>query len=331
LAETRTSRKGPPRVFYYAPDHNVPSWGIGMLYTHVRLLRSSGINAFILHDRCPFRPRWLKMNVPRFYLDRRSFQPRRHDILVVPEVVATGRRRRKRSSERLKKIPCRRIVFVQGSSLILAGLGKASTFRELGYESAMAVMPHVQAILDRHFCTPSAVVPPCVAQYFFADGLKKRKRQIVLCPKMNCEDYPIVAKFLRLRLPKFGWRLVEVEGKPHQQVARIMQESAFHVSVNCQESFNATVPEAMAAGCIPICYEAFGGSEFLEDGRNAYVFLNHHIFPLLERIMDLVSNYDRRQSQLNKIRLAGRATAARFTEERTKQALLRYFGLLLGM
>ena len=333
MEEIRISHSSSPRIFYYTPDHNVPSWGIGMLYTHVRLLRSSGIPAFVLHDRYPFRPHWLQMNVSREYLDRRSFQPRPRDIVVIPEIVADGAHVRAYSKKRFLNIGCRRVVFVQGSSLIMAGLGSAQNYRELGYEGAIAVMPHIQAILERHFSTSAAVVPPCVAPYFLADRLQisssHRKRQIVLVPKMGCEDYEMMASFLRSRLPGLGWRLIELKDKSHRQVARVMQESAFHLNVNCQESFNATVPEAMAAGCIPICYEAFGGRDFLEDGKNAYVFPNHHIFPLLERTLELVQRYDRMQSQLTAIRRAGWATARRFSERQTMKALLSYFRPML--
>jgi hypothetical protein len=247
--------------------------------------------------------------------------------------VADGTHVRAYSKKRFHNIGCRRVVFVQGSSLIMAGLGGAQSYRELGYEGAIAVMPHIQAILERHFSTSAAVVPPCVAPYFFADRLRissnHRKRQIVLYPKMGCEDYTMMASFLRSRLPGLGWRLIELKDKSHRQVARVMQESAFHLNVNCQESFNATVPEAMAAGCVPICYEAFGGRDFLEDGKNAFVFPNHHIFPLLERTLELVQRYDRMKGQLTAIRRAGWATARRFSERQTMKALLSYFRPML--
>lgn len=321
MGETRRRERSSPRVFYYTPDHNEPSWGIGMLYTHVRLLRANGIDAAVLHDRYPFRPKWLKPDAPAAYLNRSSFRPRPDDILVVPEIVV--------ARPQVREIRCRRIVFVQASSLIVAGLRGIATYQELGYEGAIAVMPHIQEILERHFQTKAALVPPCVAPYFFSDRKAVRKRQIVLYPKRNCEDCNIVAELLRRRLNAFGWRLVELEGKTHVQVARVMRESAFHVNVNCQESFNATVPEAMAAGCIPICYEAFGGRDFLRDGVNAYVFPNHHIFPLLERALDLVGRYDCIQPRLNRMRRSALATAKRYTERRTERALLTCFGRLL--
>src|SRR5689334_22850038 len=99
-----------------------------MLYTHVRLLCAGGINAYVLHERYPFRPQWLKMDVPRVYLNRPSFQPRPSDIVVVPEIVADGTHLRSYAKKQFQKIRCRRMAFVQGSSLIMAGLGQARNY-----------------------------------------------------------------------------------------------------------------------------------------------------------------------------------------------------------
>ena len=43
-----------PRILYYTPDTNQPSWGIGMLYTHVRLLVENGFDARVLHRASAF-------------------------------------------------------------------------------------------------------------------------------------------------------------------------------------------------------------------------------------------------------------------------------------
>ena len=97
---------------------------------------------------------------------------------------------------------------------------------------------------------------------------------------------------LHSRASALGWRVVELKDKPHRYVARVFKQAAIHVNVNCQESFNATVPEAMAAGCIPICYEAFGGKDYLRDGENACVLPTHHAYPLMERTLELMTSWD---------------------------------------
>jgi hypothetical protein len=302
-------------ILYYAPDTNVPSWGIGMLYTHVRLLRANGIEAAILHQRPRFRPTWLKVDVPIVYPRRRM----ECTLLVVPEVFA--------ADPKILAMARRRVVFAQAGSYIAPGLGSAADYRELGYECAIAAMPHIREIVERHYGVDAHVVPPSIAPYFFTDAgtleTRPRKRQVVLCPKPWCRDLPIVRQVLRHRLPRMGWRYVELESRPHRAVARAFRESVFHVNVNCHESFNATVPESMAAGCVPICYEAFGGRDFLRPGRNAIVFPTHDAYPLIERTLELVESYE--DGSLARIRRAGYKTALRYTESHTEKALLKFF------
>ena len=308
------------RVLYYVSDTNVPSWGVGMIYTHVRLLCANGIEAAVLHTEPGFRPKWMSFDAPRLYLRDGSLRIGPDDLLVVPEVHA--------AEADVLGIARQRIVFVQASSYIASGLGGAKDYRQLGYKGAIAIMPHVREIVERHYGVEAPVIPPCVAPCFFESqsaAAKARKRQVVLCPKTWCRDFPIIRHALRTKARTLGWTVVELENKPHRHVARIFRQAAIHINVNCQESFNATVPEAMAAGCIPVCYEAFGGQDYLRDGENAYVFPTHHAYPLIERTLELMASWDAKQRELARIRRGGQATARRYTEALTEKALLAYF------
>jgi glycosyltransferase involved in cell wall biosynthesis len=311
------------RIFYYAPDTQTPSWGIGMLYTHVRLLRANGFSAFVLHEKPRFRPRWLDTDAPRVYRASKTFKTLPEDVLVIPEIFA--------AEPDVQSIAGRRVVFVQASSYISPGLKDAKNYHQLGYEMAIATMPHVRKIVEKHYGVSAPVVPPCVAPYFFLERGqwdRARKHQVVLIAKAWCRDFSIVRQMLRNGVRDLGWRMVEIENRPHREVARILRESAFHVNVNCHESFNATVPEAMAAGCIPICYEAFGGRDFLKDGSNAYVFRTHHAYQLVERTLQLMASYDSMRRKLRKVRRGGLATALNYTEAVTERALVSYFEAL---
>jgi hypothetical protein len=311
------------RVFYYAPDTNTPSWGVGMLYTHVRLLRAHGIEAFVLHQKPRFRLDWLDLDAPRAYRGTATFKTRPEDLLVIPELFAADRD--------VRALAGRRIVFVQASSFISAGLGDAQNYRQLGYEMAIAVMPHVREIVEKHYGVPAQVIPPCVAPYFFVDRSRldqPRKRQLALIPKVGCRDFPIVRQMLRDGASDLDWRVVELENKTHREVARVLRQSDFHVNVNCHESFNATVPEAMASGCIPICYEAFGGRDYLKNGTNAYVFPTHHAYPLIEWTLQLMASRESRKRELSRIRRGALATAQRYSEALTEKALFGCFAAL---
>ena len=328
-------RRPSAAVYYLAPDHPAPSWGVGLLYHHVRLLRQGGFDAAILHHRFPFRIGWLDVEVPVRHLDAPGFAPRPGDVLVVPEVLA------REAAER--PLPCRRIVFVQGVFLILGPFAEAVDYPALGYEGAIAILPHGQAVVERHFGLRPALVPPFVAPYFFArpeelDG--ERRRRVLLVPKAGYRaaglpDYDIVRKLVARKCRPAaapegpGWELLELEGLGHRDVASAMRSAAFLVNVHSHEGFNTTVPEAMASGCVALCYEAVGGRDFLVDRGNAFVFPNHDVYPLLDTLFDLMDRPDARRGELARIRSQAFATAGRFREEATAAALTGFFRALL--
>jgi glycosyltransferase involved in cell wall biosynthesis len=325
-----TTPGGALRIDYLVPDYEPPSWGTALLYEHVRLLRELGHDARVLHQRAPFRLGWIESRVPVAHLDTLEDPPAADDWLVVPEVLAAE----------AAELPwrCRRAVFVQGSFLIVSGLGGAADYPALGYERALAVLPHAAGIVERHFGLPADLVPPFIAPYFFAEpggAPGERERTILLAAKPEYRragfpDYDIVASRLRHALAHDerhrGWNLEELSGLDHRGVAERMKRSAFLVNLNSHEAFNTTVPEAMAAGCLPICYEAFGGRDFLVHGENAWALPNHHAFPLLETVLAAIVRFERGDESLAWMRQRARETAERFTEERTREALAAVFG-----
>ncbi len=319
-----------PRIYYLAPDDDRPSWGTGLLYHHVRLLREIGFDACVLHRRKGFRMSWLDTTPEIRYLDAR-FRPDPSDLLVVPEVLA--------HFDKVYAFACRRIVFVQGSFLIQTGFDQAVDYRELGYDAAMAVLPHVCEIVGRHCGLTPKLVPPFIAPYFFADDnelMRPRRRRILLVGKPEYRqagylDYDIATKILgRLLQSRPEWSLVELTGQTHRETAKTMKDSALLLNLNTLEAFNTTVPEAMAAGCLAICYEAYGGQDFLRPGENAFVWPNNHVYPLLDHLCGLIDRYDQEADQLVAMRRAAIATARSFQEAQTAQALREFFEPLVN-
>jgi glycosyltransferase involved in cell wall biosynthesis len=122
------------------------------------------------------------------------------------------------------------------------------------------------------------------------------------------------------------WEIVELRGLTHHEAAETLREACLFVNLNCFEAFNTTVPEAMAAGAVPVCYEAYGGRDFLRDGDNAFVFPNNSLLPLIERVVDLMAAPEpEREARLVAIRQRAWETAARYTPEATAVALREFF------
>ena len=310
-------------IYYLLGDYAPQSWGNGMIYAHVGILRDAGFDACALHQRAPFRPDWLEIDVPIRYLDEPGFAATASDTVVVPDVLAT--------SEVVQRFPWRRIVFVQGSFSIVYGLQNHADYAELGYETAITILPHIVNVVERHFGVPAHLVPPFIAPYF-SDGSSKPRQRRVLFPfkegyrAFGIPDQEIARRLLEKEIRKRPqWSFVLLEGFSHREVAALMQSSLFLVNVYSHEGFNTTVPEAMAAGCIPICYEAGGGVDFLRPGENAIVFPNQHVYQLVERVCELMDDLEPNQPLLERIRRGGRETAESFNRARTAEALVKFF------
>lgn len=310
-------------IYYLLGDYAPQSWGNGMIYAHVGILRDAGYDAYALHHHAPFRPDWIEVDVPIRYLDESGFAATSDDIVVVPEVLA--------ASEVVQRFPWRRIVFVQGSFSILYGLKAHSDYAELGFEVAMGVLPHVVRVVQSHFGVAAHLVPPFVAPHFFEPANAPRERRILFAVKdgyraLGIPDQEIAERLLEKEIARrSGWSLVPLKGYSHREVSALMRSSMFLVNVHSHEAFNTTVPEAMAAGCVPICYEGGGGVDFLRPGENAIVFPNQHLYDLIDQVCDLADHADERADQLERIREAGRKTVASFRRDRTAEALLRFF------
>ncbi len=324
-------QNGAQRIYYLCSDYSTPSWGSGLLYHHVALLRKLGFEAFILHDKSPFRLKWLDTEVPIQYIDSPDFSLAPEDILIVPEVNV--------NDSFAVQAECRKIAFIQGSFLITANLEEPPDYAGSGYEAMMKILPHAEIILKKYFGgIPVHVIPPFVAPYFFLypEDVEKipRKNQILLYSKKDSQDYGIFKKMLLRELSKINmdpsgpgpWEILELEGITNIEVALAMRQASFFVNLNTHEAFNSTVPEAMAAGCVCICYEAVGPKDFLKDGENAFLFNNHHIYELLGCLLDLIRDEKKNQKKIKRMRLDAYRTACQYRQEKTEQALSCFYG-----
>ena len=312
-------------IFYLLGDYAAESWGNGMIYAHVGILREAGFDACALHQHAPFRPDWLDVDVPIRYLDEPGFTATADDTVVVPDVLA--------ASEVVQRYPWRRVVFVQGSFSIVYGLQEHPDYAELGYETAITILPHIVRTVERHFGVSANLVPPFIAPYFFEADSAPRVRRVLFPFKegyraFGIPDQEIARRLLEKEIKRRPqWSFVLLEGYTHQEVSALMKSSMFLVNVYSHEGFNTTVPEAMAAGCVPVCYEAGGGVDFLRPGENAIVFPNQHVYELVERVCQLMDDFDYSdvRSLIDRIRAGGRQTAESFSRKRTAEALVGFF------
>jgi glycosyltransferase involved in cell wall biosynthesis len=314
------------------PENANPSWGAGMIYYHVWLLNKNGFSAYVLHDKKPYQLSWISVDVRFQYLNDKNLSIRQQDVLVVPEFYA--------DLAELTKFNCRKIVFVQNAFYIFDGLQSGKSYDGLGYETVFYYMPHLQKVLSKVTSLPLYETPPFIAPYFFsADEVNnQRKKKILIYPKFGSRDFSILKRMLddklgikeksrleKLLSKKNEWQIVELKNKGHKEVAEEMKQATFFISLNTTEAFNSSVPEAMAAGCVNICYEGVGPADFLANETNAFVFSNNHIFPLINKVIELVQRFDEMMPLISSIRSNARKTADCYTIAELEVSLVSFF------
>jgi glycosyltransferase involved in cell wall biosynthesis len=256
----------------------------------------------------------------------------KNDILVIAEVEA--------DKMVLHRWNCKKIVFVQNAFYIYEGLERGLDYRELGFSDVFYYMPHLKHVLNLVTDLPLTEMPPFIAPHFFEPyDESKRKRQILLYPKFRDKEYDILKRLLQrhLKLKKDGffsrfskgntdaWELIELKGKTHKEVSVAMSKAMFFVSQNTTEAFNSSVPEAMSRGCINFCYEGVGPADFLENGSNAFVFHNHHVYQLAESLIDTIHRFDELATRLGEMRHSAKQLADSYRIDPLNEALLDFF------
>lgn len=312
------------KIYYIVPDNDKPSWGIGVIYHHVKALCESGFDAYILHKQNNFRLSWLELILPIVYQDSIS---KNHiqsiDFLVVPEVMA--------NDVFVLNSHARKILFIQAAAHIFENFPPNKSHKDLGFEHVVVIMPHMIQIVKKFINLPFSVISPMIAEYFFdAKPDSKRKKEIVIYPKYNQIDFSIVRNLILRKIGSnklrkafgFDWRLKLLKGLSHKQVAETFHKSSIFICLNIFEALNTSVVEAMASGCIVFCYEGFGPRDFLVNGKNAFVFGNNEPYLLVEKLYEVLDNFEHMQNQLREMQSNARKTAEQFSYHKMKVELL---------
>lgn len=306
-----------------------------MISYHVWLLNKNNFNAYVLHDKKPYKLPWINLDIPFRYINT-QFELKLEDFLVIPEFYA--------DLPQLLKFTCQKIVFVQNAYYIFDGLKDGKTYENVGISQVFYYMPHLKKILQQITTLPLYETPPFIAPYFYTDEKNnQRKRRVLLYPKFDNRDYNILKRMLEDKLglkqktnfrkmfsKNDDWEIIELKNKKHHEVAEEMKKATFFISLNTTEAFNSSVPEAMATGCINICYEGVGPADFLENNKNAFVFSNNHVYPMADKIIELVNSYDSFESKLRLIRTNAKQTADKYKIDYLESSLVNFFNSKTG-
>jgi hypothetical protein len=317
------------RIFYIAPDNDKPSWGLGIIYHHVAALVKVGLNATIVKNGETKVPSWLNVETPIISYSKFWSSHSNEDYLVVPEVMV--------NFENLALVKCKKILFVQAGAFIFESMPRGTTHRELGFTEAIVIMPHLESIVQKYLELPTVLIPPFIADYFFLTKPRKKKKQILIYPKFQQIDYSIIKYLITNYLSQVNkknplgsllgkhWKLVELIGMSHKQVASAMKKSEIFVSLNSFEALNTSVVEAMASKTHVFCYEGFGPRDYLVADENAFVVSNNEPYLLFDKIVDFVNDFENASENYATIRENAFEVARRYKYENMLSKLIQFY------
>ncbi len=315
------------KIYYLVPDNDKPSMGIGIIYHHVRALMDIGLEAFVVHENSGFKLTWLNLKVNVTYIS--DIDVAKNDIIVFPEVFAF--------KARFYNFDCEKILFVQNTSLLFYNFNSDEDYIKLGFTKVMYYLKHMEKPLNQYVNLPMTHVRPVISEYFFSNN-DKRSKTIVIYPKTEIREYNLLKSLIERKINNINkskilnrigiknWQLIELKGFSHLETASLLKKASLFISLNSFEAFNTSVPEAMAAGAVNVCYEAFGPRDFLINNVNSMVVKNNEVFELFYKVENLIDDIESGNTfKINEIRNNAYQFSLDYTHDLLKNDLAKFY------
>lgn len=310
-------------MYLCAPDYDIPSGGVRVIYRHVDLLNEAGIRAAVLHRRANFRCTWFDNETRVFGSNQVSVGP--EDLVVVGELAVSLLR---------ETVPGFRFaVFNQNPHLTwqrasIADVQHYATSPDL--TAILAVSEHSRQML--RYAAPEADVirlhNSIDPRHFFL-GPPPARRTIGYMPRRNADDAKLVLGMLHARGALEGWDLLALDGLTEPQVGERLRQTTVFLSLAHHEGFGLPAAEAMACGAYAVGFHGFAGREYLQPKFSAPIEPGD-VLGLARALEDVISR-ERAEPGWCRARgeVASRYIAAEYSPQRERDDVIEAYRRLL--
>jgi hypothetical protein len=247
----------PPTVYFCAPDYDVPSGGIRVMYRHVDLLNDAGIRAAILHRRAKFRCTWFENRTRVTSSDSVAIGPA--DLVVVSELavaslssLASGSRfvifnqnphlTWQRTSAQMVR------AYASSPDLLAIVTVSSHSAEMLRFAAPEATVVRVHNSIDPRLFHPAAIAP--------------QRKTICFMPRGSSEEADQIRGILGTRGILHKWEVSPLHGLPEREVAERLRQTTVFLSLAYHEGFGLPAAEAMACGAYVVGFHGFAGREY---------------------------------------------------------------------
>ncbi len=291
--------------------------GLRTLYRHAEWLADAGRPAAMIAPAG--RPTWFESAIPVVGSGTLAVMP--DDLIVIPESVERYGR-----GDQLMALPNRKLVFCQNHLYVFHGRG---VIGELGQRLAGVYTSSVTSAraLEATFGLPHVpVVPYAIDPARFQPGPKQLA--VATMPRKQPVAGPYIRGAVAARAPDLAhvpW--LEIDGRSEAETAALLGQAAVFLSLSREESFGLPPVEAMAAGCVVVGFHGGGGRDYAT-AANGVWFDADDVDACVDSLIEVLRALrdDQRRGWIAGLRAGGRNTAAAYSPERARAALLQLFG-----
>jgi hypothetical protein len=307
------------RIFYECRDIRVASGGVRRLYRHVESLSRHGFDASVLHHEPGFRLDWFPSEAPVCYWTD-TFTFKTGDVLVIPEGHTDVMRA-------TVDAPCDRLVIALNWSNIYRHLPIGVDWRQLGIRGVIAGSECERDFVRRSMGLESTVLASGTDPRLFDHEVEKRA-QIAYMPRKQADAFHAIACIFRSRYPEWAHvPFVPIDGVAHEEVGRLMAQSAIFLATSVLEGLARPPLEAMAAGCLVVGFAGRGSLEYMTHEENCFLADDLDVLTAAEHLDAALRSLG--SAQATRMIASARATAVRYSPQREEQAVLTFWRALL--
>lgn len=303
----------PQRIVYFAfPRSAGLTGGQKMFMEHVKALVEAGFDAVLRFREEVEPPSWVDSDCPTEH--RSTFEP--SEILVVPDDA-------EKAIGTLKAAGARTTIFCQNHLTTLLWRLPDGILTSVG--DYLACSQTVATRLAERISGATVSVIPAFAdeRLFRADA---KRQEIVCSPRKRPAEHDYIRFQFQRRHPladQYAW--TALQDQPPAAVVEAFNRANVFLSLSKWEGLGMTTLEAMRAGCVVAGFRGIGGAEYAT-AENGFWAADEDVDAAVDQLFAAVELCERGGPRLDDMRHAAGATAARYSYEGFRRALLAYWG-----
>jgi hypothetical protein len=346
------------KIYYFSPNLNNPSGGIGVLLKQATLLQEANYEVHIMYHPRPlrpeasgltvyeeFKPEWLEFAFDKLKFlpigqgmvrtDRGNLLPCTHvgftknDLLILPEEV--GPLLEITFSQNL---PCKRIVLAQSWIGVLVNLAPGKQWQDFGITEVITVSDAITDFLNKYM--PGLTIhqySPSIPQNLFTPPHQEKVLGICFMASRGMEQQVKVKTILRifqLRYPQYkNIPVVELKDMTRAQFARTLAKYSVALFTDEVAGWGTLPLEAMACHTHVVGFKTYGGQEYMTEDNGFWV-ANGDVCALGEKLGEVIDKLYKKELDEELLFDNYHRTLDRYTEEKERLQVLEIFKQILG-